>query len=84
MVVLFLLTTTGTQNQPLDVEGWHRTLRALRDTAQPDAERVTDEKLAADNSERNVRVLHPPGRETSGGKPGNERATGRGHASSGT
>lgn len=85
VVVVLLLSTAGTHNSPIDVEGWHRRLRVLRDTAQPDAEHPTDEKLVADNSERNVRVLHPPEPGgSSGARSGRDWAGGPGRAPSGT
>lgn len=46
---------------PVDVEGWHRKLRILRDTAQPDADKAantdTGDDVVVDTSERNVRLL---------------------------
>lgn len=57
VVVVVLLVMAFRRNSPVDVEGWHRKLRILRDTAQPYAERPADEGLIIDTSDRNVRVV---------------------------
>lgn len=58
--VIAVLTMALRRNPPVDVEGWHRRLRVLRDTAQPDAAASSGELMVAETADRNVRVLRGP------------------------
>ena len=57
VTIIMLVVTALRQHPAIDVEGWHRRLRVLRETAQPEAETVPDEQVVVDTSERNVRLL---------------------------
>lgn len=59
VTTLILLVAALRQHPSVDVEGWHRRLRILRETAQPDSEQAADEQHVTDTSDRNVRLISP-------------------------